>query len=588
MIARAAWIGLILLASASTVSAAPMLTFRGVLRDPEGKPLTGPVEVVFRIYDAPVGGHLIAGPFGPRTIRPEAGVYSSDVGLIQGERLRGVHAWLEVTAGTSTGPRLEMEAVYYDGPDPDGTLRGGRSLVTRASDPAPEWGSGSAVTILDNGPSSNRLDIVFLGDGYTAAQLGTYAGHVQTVLDHLLTTEPFAGYRTFFNVHRVDVVSNESGVDNDPTQGVSRDTALDMGFFCQGVDRLLCLDIGAALQYAQGAPQADYVVALANSTTYGGSAYPASHLAAVPGGNNQADETLAHESGHGIANLADEYDYDSPGPYIGPERIEANVSILSNLAMAQSGTKWARWLGDSRFGFGGLVDTYLGAFYHQTGIFRPTLDSKMRTLGTPYNLPSVESLILNFYRSVRPIDDATPPGTLLDPNSIVFVDPVDPPGHALEVTWYLDGHPIPGATQDTLRASSYPFTAGTHTVSVTVRDTTSLVRDEAERAVWLTESRSWQLYNGVRVLLQSRPNPFAVETTIYYALTAPGNVTIRIFDSSGRRVRTLVDAMTDPGIHQARWTGELDSGGKAASGTYFYRIDYPDRTSALKKMVMLR
>src|SRR6185295_12431835 len=109
------------------------------------------------------------------------------------------------------------------------------------------------------------------------------------------------------------------------------------------------------------------------------------------------------------------------------------------------------------------------------------------------------------------IDDATPPGTLLDPNSIVFVDPVDPPGHALEVTWYLDGHPIPGATQDTLRASSYPFTAGTHTVSVTVRDTTSLVRDEAERAVWLTESRSWQLYNGVRVLLQSRPNPFAVE-----------------------------------------------------------------------------
>ena len=582
------WITLIFLLSAtSAVNAAPMLTFRGVLRDDAGKPRTGPVEVVFRIYDAPVGGHLLAGPFGPQTIHPEGGVYSSTFGPIPSERLHDAGAWLEITAGGTTGPRLEMERVYYDGLDTHGTLVGGRTVMVRSSTAA-ERPSGSAVTILDNGPPSNRLDIVFLGDGYTASQLDVYAGNVQTVLDHLLATEPFAGYRTFFNVHRVDVVSNESGVDNDPTPGISRDTALDMGFGCQGIDRFLCIDIGTALQYAQSAPQAEYVVALANSTTYGGSGYPLSHLVAVPGGNNQADETLAHESGHGIADLADEYDYAAPGPYQGPEPPYANVSILTSTAMAQSGTKWARWLGDPGIGFGGLVDTYVGAFYHQTGIYRPTFDSKMRTLGTPFNRPSVESLVLHFYRNVRPIDNATPPGTLLHPNSVVFVDPVDPPGHPLQVAWYLDGSPIPGATQDTLRASSYSFTPGTHTLSVTVRDTTSFVRNEGERNAWLTESRSWELYNDVNALLQSRPNPFDVETTIYYTLQARGNVTIRIFDSSGRRIRTLVDTVADPGIHQTRWAGELDSGGRAGSGIYFYRIDYPGGTSSLKKLVMLR
>jgi len=125
-------------------------------------------------------------------------------------------------------------------------------------------------------------------------------------------------------------------------------------------------------------------------------------------------------------------------------------------------------------------------------------------------------------------------------------------------------------------------------VSVRVRDNTPFVRNEAERDAWLTESRSWSLHNGVDVLLQSRPNPFSVETTIHYALAARGKVTVRIFDISGRSIRTLVDEVIDPGIHQTRWGGDLDSGRKAPSGVYFYRIEYPDRTSSLKKLILLR
>jgi hypothetical protein len=89
-------------------------------------------------------------------------------------------------------------------------------------------------------------------------------------------------------------------------------------------------------------------------------------------------------------------------------------------------------------------------------------------------------------------------------------------------------------------------------------------------------------------LSQNRPNPFNPETIIPYSLAARGKVTIRIYDISGRCLRTLVDTVRDPGIHQARWGGELDSGGKAASSIYFYRITYPDGTMSAKKMAILR
>ncbi|HEY3156410.1 MAG TPA: T9SS type A sorting domain-containing protein [Candidatus Eisenbacteria bacterium] len=92
----------------------------------------------------------------------------------------------------------------------------------------------------------------------------------------------------------------------------------------------------------------------------------------------------------------------------------------------------------------------------------------------------------------------------------------------------------------------------------------------------------------INALSQNRPNPFNPETIISYSLAARGKVAIRIYDVSGRRVRTLVDAVKDPGVYQARWTGELDSGGKAASSIYFYKITYPDGTSSAKKMAILR
>ncbi len=114
--------------------------------------------------------------------------------------------------------------------------------------------AGLVSTLVDNGPSSNRVDAVFLGDGYTAADItaGTYANHIGHYLNHMfadaLNSDPFYRYRNYFNVYSIEVVSNESGAD-DPLQNDYRDTALDASYLYDGyTDRLLYIDSAKATE----------------------------------------------------------------------------------------------------------------------------------------------------------------------------------------------------------------------------------------------------------------------------------------------------------------------------------------------------
>jgi hypothetical protein len=406
--------------------------------------------------------------------------------------------------GAQSPPPGPQEAA--DGPSPflhydyveDGVLRGGRIAldptdplhvelgpITRA--PASPW-----VTLVDNGPSANRIDLVFVGDGYTAGELGQYAADVDALWPAFLTEPPLATYASYFNVHRVDVTSLESGVDNDP-QGVFRETALDMTFWCSGTARLLCVNVGKAQTKAASAPGRDCVLALANSTTYGGAGYDS--LGTLSGRNGAALEIALHEFGHSFARLADEYEYGGPSTYNGPEPSEANVTVLTELELLALSHRWFRWLDLSHVG------TFEGARYSRFGIYRPTFDSKMRSLGRPFEEVNSERFVRHVYRFVDPIDAATSPGRYpLDAS--FFVDPLDPLGHALDVQWSLDGVPIPGATAPTFDAATLGLVYGPHVLSVAVVDNTPLVRSPSIRTQHLTAERSWRL-------IGPRARPFA-------------------------------------------------------------------------------
>jgi hypothetical protein len=71
------------------------------------------------------------------------------------------------------------------------------------------------------------------------------------------------------------------------------------------------------------------------------------------------------------------------------------------------------------------------------------------------------------------------------------------------------------------------------------------------------------------------PNPFAATTTIQYELTTPGSVQLRVFDVQGRVIRVLVDGYQPSGAFAANWDGLAQTGARAASGIYFYRLEMP-------------
>jgi hypothetical protein len=88
-------------------------------------------------------------------------------------------------------------------------------------------------------------------------------------------------------------------------------------------------------------------------------------------------------------------------------------------------------------------------------------------------------------------------------------------------------------------------------------------------------------------LLQNSPNPFLAGTSIGYVVPEDGRVTLRIYDVSGRLVRTLVHGTVPAGRNTAVWDGRDGDGQRLASGVYFYRLETADR-SLTKKSLLLR
>ena len=94
-------------------------------------------------------------------------------------------------------------------------------------------------------------------------------------------------------------------------------------------------------------------------------------------------------------------------------------------------------------------------------------------------------------------------------------------------------------------------------------------------------------FGGKFGLAQNMPNPFNPETRIAFNLTAPGDVTLEIYDVAGRTVATLLDRHMDAGAHVAHWDGRTSDGERAASGVYFYKLAAGDQNVS-RKMVLLK
>ena len=309
--------------------------------------------------------------------------------------------------------------------------------LAQTADPNP-----TLTTTRYTGASSNRVDIVFIGDGYTASQDAIYNGHVAETVDYMFNSrlnDPLPRYQNFFNVHQVRVVSQESGAD-DPLSNVYVDTALRASYNTGGTDRCLYFDsflADVAVTVATLGTDIDVDMRLGtvNSSKYGGCG---GSWAVWSAGNANARDIAVHELGHSFAGLQDEYFYDG-STYTGGENPNwVNISTDPN-------NKWNAWLGyDDPFhdGTNGTPDmspvgAYEGGGYYDFGLYRPTDNSMMRTLGWAMNAISREETILDIYREVDPLDGYTDNSqTLINPMSLE-VDRVD--DDVISLDWFIDG-----------------------------------------------------------------------------------------------------------------------------------------------------
>jgi hypothetical protein len=104
--------------------------------------------------------------------------------------------------------------------------------------------------------------------------------------------------------------------------------------------------------------------------------------------------------------------------------------------------------------------------------------------------------------------------------------------------------------------------------------------------VGIEESGKGSLEAGGFYLEQNSPNPFTSTTTIRYSVPYFGFVSIRIYDASGREVRTLVKGYKERGIYLSRWDSFDNYGRRVTSGVYFYRLLTRNK-NIVRKMVLI-
>jgi hypothetical protein len=178
---------------------------------------------------------------------------------------------------------------------------------------APEPGPGPVIALETHGDSSRKVDLLLVGDGYTAAERGKFEADARRLMEVLFATSPFKDRRTDFNVWGLVPAARESGISR-PSQGIHRASPVAATYDAFGSERyVLTFDNKAFRRVASYAPY-DVVEIVTNTRTYGGGGIY-NLYSTVAADNAFSPYVFVHEFAHHFAALADEY-YTSPVAYL--------------------------------------------------------------------------------------------------------------------------------------------------------------------------------------------------------------------------------------------------------------------------------
>jgi hypothetical protein len=287
------------------------------------------------------------------------------------------------------------------------------------------------TSLMENGPASEKVDILIMGDGYAKADMEKFRKDAEHFNSVMFSTAPFSKHKKDFNVRTIEVVSDESGIDI-PDQNVWKRNALGAQYNTFGSARYVLIADNRRLRDIAAAAPYDCLCILINDTRYGGGGILNLYATTYTGEQNEAqrwqmDYVYVHEFGHSFAGLGDEY-YGSSTAYndfypVGIEPWEPNITALldkKNIKwkdLVQTGTQlptlWGKAAYDSlevergkldrlapdyytkreplhkaqreiltNPAVAGMVGAFEGAGYVARGLYRPSLDCRMFSLST--------------------------------------------------------------------------------------------------------------------------------------------------------------------------------------------------------------
>lgn len=438
-------------------------------------------------------------------------------------------------------------------------------------------------THILNGDRNKLINIVYLSEGYTQAEMEKFRQDVDKTTQKFFDCPPFSDYKEHFNVFSIEVPSKESGTTHPGTAAdcpanyptFFRNTYFNSTFDYAGIHRLLYArnywGIYSVLQ--DNLPDWDAVFIIVNHTWYGGSGGEFATFSMDP----LSSEVAIHEFGHSFADLADEYEVGNL-----PAREAPNTTSEAR----RSFIKWKSWINDSTPVptpeddiYSHVIGLFEGAVYHSIGWYRPKLNCKMRGLNIDFCEVCQEQIIKTIHKSSGTIRSFYPDvydiSILNRQNIRLRVEPFSSQVLDYWFQWYIDGRLKENANAPSILFNSQLLGNGKHEAKAIVLHQTNSVRNDPNH--FLSDSVKWTIdISGVDSSIYTfyhYPNPFSESITFDFGLPYESHVLIKIYDILGQEVITLTDVEKKAGIYTVKWKPSI------SSGVYLYRVEICSKIS---------
>lgn len=282
--------------------------------------------------------------------------------------------------------------------------------------------------VVQHGPSSNRVDIVLMGDGYEMESLKAFTKLAADIPPLFERQATFREYWNYLNFLRCDLLSASSHVDG---FGREEDTALNAKTGDTYAGHVVIDRSRVNAMFAEMPEHDNLAICFVKNGVLG----TGGGGIATIGGREYT--TTVHEWGHAFGQLGDEYET-AQSAHQGATGRAANVSDTAD----PKRVPWAHWLEAKHPGVG----VYEGAAARPKGAWRPTTTGCTMASGERFCLVCQEQLVLRIYAYVDPIDSVTPEPVAsrsqkpieVGPDGLKFdVQVMRPTSHALEVTWWI-------------------------------------------------------------------------------------------------------------------------------------------------------